>query len=102
MAIRPEEFDMSRSEQAALFEAEGKCSHGTSKGDHCEGCQRTNGEGEVNISAAKEVLNRARTGLAEREEINEMIKTLQGLQNDGIDAPEVRATLAGLIAVRGE
>ena len=61
------------------------------------------GPGEVNISAAKEVLARAEGGGADREEINDMIGTLQELQNEaGIDTPEIRATLAGLVAARGE
>lgn len=62
------------------------------------------GAGEVNISAAKDVLARAQGGTAEREEVNDMIKTLQDLQNDPVaplDTPEIRTTLAGLIAARG-
>lgn len=63
------------------------------------------GAGEANISAAKEVLERARAGTAERGEITDMITTLQELQNDPVapvDTPEIRATLAGLIEVRGD
>lgn len=86
----------------ADYKAEGKCSHGVPKGDHCEDCQRANKSGSVNISAAKEVLERARAGTAEPEEINEMVKTLRDLQNGGINAPEISATLTGLVAARGE
>lgn len=55
----------------------------------------------VNISAAKDVLERARAGTAEREEINDMIKTLQDLQQHVKD-PAIQTTLAGLIEARGE
>ncbi len=63
---------------------------------HVEGSE----EGGVNINAAKEVLERAEAGGAEREEINEMIKTLQELQNDGINDASIQDTLTRLIAAR--
>lgn len=57
------------------------------------------GEG-VNLSHAEEVLARARSGEADTGEVNEVIGTLQRLQSEGVDAPDIRSTLAALIESR--
>lgn len=56
----------------------------------------------VNIDAAESLIGaQEAVSLGERdtEEINEMIKTLQGV---GVDAPNVRAAIAKLIVLRDE
>lgn len=57
-------------------------------------------EGSVDISKAEEVLARAEAGEASTQEINEMVKTLQGLQNDGIRDTKIQIALTRLIAAR--
>ena len=58
-------------------------------------------ESGVNIDRATEVLERAEAGHADTEEVNETVKTLQSLQNDGFYNSQIRSTLARLIAARG-
>lgn len=112
MAIKPEEFDMSTEELEATFEAEGKCRHGVPKEEPCGECEDykriKKNAGGVNISAAEEVALRAEFGEADREEIGDMIKTLEEIQNDPANAKSVRddvgiqRTLARLRAARNK
>lgn len=53
----------------------------------------------VNISAAKEVLERAEHGESNRDEVNDTIKTLQDLQNQGVRDEAINNTLARLIEI---
>ncbi|OGZ06841.1 MAG: hypothetical protein A3D65_06805 [Candidatus Lloydbacteria bacterium RIFCSPHIGHO2_02_FULL_50_13] len=55
----------------------------------------------VNIFAATEVLERARAGKADRDEINETIAELQNLQRIYVEDPVIQQTLTGLIDARG-
>lgn len=59
-------------------------------------------ESSVNISSAVEVLQRAEAGSATREEINETIKTLRDLQNQGITEQAIQVAIMRLVAARGD